>query len=104
MIEIFYVYVWEQGQVSGLDEINFVELVKWFLFLQFLDIGDEIVDGELFEFYDYCFLVLFDVFCIDFFLKCLQYYIGMLVQYFQCYLLFINYYCYVDVFVDWGFE
>ncbi len=102
--EIPYAYVWEQGQASGLDEINPAELAKWFPSPQLSDIGDEIADGELFEPYDHRPLALFDAPRTDFSLKRLQHYTGTPVQHFQRYLLFTNYHRYVDAFVDWGLE
>nr|WP_070960577.1 AMP nucleosidase [Hyphomonas sp. Mor2] len=102
--EIPYAYVWEQGQASGLDEINPAELAKWFPSPQLTDIGDEIADGELFEPYDHRPLALFDAARTDFSLKRLQHYTGTPVKHFQRYLLFTNYHRYVDAFVDWGLE
>lgn len=102
--EIPYAYVWDQGQASGLDEINPAELAKWFPSPQLSDIGDEIADGELFEPYDHRPLALFDAPRTDFSLKRLQHYTGTPVEHFQRYLLFTNYHRYVDAFVDWGLE
>ena len=102
--EIPYAYVWEQGQASGLDEINPAELAKWFPSPQLSDIGDEIADGEMFEPYDHRPLALFDAPRTDFSLKRLQHYTGTPVAHFQRYLLFTNYHRYVDAFVDWGLE
>ncbi|MCR9079595.1 MAG: AMP nucleosidase [Hyphomonadaceae bacterium] len=102
--EIPYAYVWEQGQASGLDEINPAELAKWFPSPKLSDIGDEIADGELFEPYDHRPLALFDAPRTDFSLKRLQHYTGTPVKDFQRYLLFTNYHRYVDAFVDWGLE
>ncbi len=102
--EIPYAYVWEQGQASGLDEINPAELAKWFPSPSLADIGDEIADGEMFEPFDHRPLALFDAPRTDFSLKRLQHYTGTPVKHFQRYLLFTNYHRYVDAFCDWGLE
>lgn len=102
--EIPYTYVWDQGQANGLDEINPAELAKWFPSPSLADIGDEIVDGEMFEAYDHRPLALFDAPRTDFSLKRLQHYTGTPVKHFQRYLLFTNYHRYVDAFADWALE
>lgn len=98
--EILYFYVID-GLVLMLDCFMSVGLMCYFFIIELVQIGDEMVDG-LFYFGEFYLLLYFDVCCVDFLLVWLWYYIGMLVEYFQFFVLFINYICYVDEFVCWG--
>ena len=103
-MEIPYNYVWDKDKAAGLEEIAPAELARWFPTSQLEDIGDEIVDGALFEIGAERPLALFDAPRVDFSLKRLEHYTGTQVEHVQQYVLFTNYHRYVDAFCDWALE
>ncbi len=102
--EIPYVYVWDEAQAGGLQDISPAELARWFPSPKLAHIGDEVADGELFDEDGDKPLALFDAPRVDFSLKRLKHYTGTPAEDFQQYILFTNYHRYVDAFTAWAVE
>ncbi|MBI1338839.1 AMP nucleosidase [bacterium] len=100
--EIPYAYVWDDARGTGLEDVNPAELARWFPYPQLPNIGDEVVDGEMFDPGAERPLALFDAQRTDFSLKRLAHYTGTRVADFQRYVLFTNYHRYVDAFCEWA--
>jgi AMP nucleosidase len=102
--EIPYPYVWDDAGGAALEDINPAELARWFPAPRLTNIGDEVIDGEMFDPHTERPLALFDAQRTDFSLKRLAHYTGTKVEDFQTYVLFTNYHRYVDAFCDWAVE
>ncbi|MDZ4759757.1 MAG: AMP nucleosidase [Alphaproteobacteria bacterium] len=103
--EIPYPYVMEHARNVDAEALPPAEFARWFPIPQLAFIGDEIVDGDMFDDDDGVKpLALFDGPRVDFSLQRLKHYTGTPFEDFQRYILFTNYHRYVDHFVEWGVE
>jgi AMP nucleosidase len=103
--EIPYPYVLENTHLIDSESLPPAEFARWFPTPGLSFIGDEVVDGDMWDDHDGVKpLALFDAPRIDFSLQRLKHYTGTAFEHFQRYILFTNYHRYVDHFVDWAVE
>jgi AMP nucleosidase len=103
--EIPYPYVLENTHLIDSESLPPAEFARWFPTPGLSFIGDEVVDGEMWDDDDGVKpLALFDAPRVDFSLQRLKHYTGTPFEHFQRYILFTNYHRYVDHFVDWAVE
>jgi AMP nucleosidase len=103
--EIPYPYVLEHARNIDAEALPPAEFARWFPTPGLAFIGDEVVDGEMFDDDDGVKpLALFDGPRVDFSLQRLKHYTGTPFEHVQRYILFTNYHRYVDHFVEWAVE
>ncbi len=103
--EIPYPYVLENAHEIDAETLPPAEFARWFPTPQLKNIGDEVLDGELWADDDGVMpLSLFDAQRVDFSLQRLKHYTGTPYDHVQRYILFTNYHRYVDHFVEWAVE
>jgi AMP nucleosidase len=103
--EIPYPYVMDHAHEIDAEKLPPAEFARWFPTPQLKNIGDEVLDGELWADDDGVMpLSLFDAQRVDFSLQRLKHYTGTPYDHVQRYILFTNYHRYVDHFVEWAAE
>jgi AMP nucleosidase len=102
--EIPYPYALDAAQQVDAEETPPAEFARWFPTPGLKIIGDEIVDGDMWDNDGVKPLALFDAPRVDFSLQRLKHYTGTPFEDFQRYILFTNYHRYVDHFVEWASE
>jgi AMP nucleosidase len=102
--EIPYPYVLDNAGHIDAEALPPAEFARWFPTPRLKIIGDEIVDGDMWDTDGVKPLALFDAPRVDFSLQRLKHYTGTPFEHFQRYILFTNYHRYVDHFVEWAAE
>ncbi|MBI1361939.1 MAG: AMP nucleosidase [Alphaproteobacteria bacterium] len=102
--EIPYPYVLDNAGHIDAEALPPEEFARWFPTPRLAYIGDEVVDGEMWDDEGVKPLALFDGPRVDFSLQRLKHYTGTPFEHFQRYILFTNYHRYVDHFVEWAAE
>ncbi len=100
--EIPYPYVLDSAAGIDAEALPPAEFARSFPTPGLALIGDEVVDGDMWENDGVYPLALFDGPRVDFSLQRLRHYTGTPFEHFQRYILFTNYHRYVDHFVEWG--